>query len=65
MRTGIVVEVTTADRTRLEAVIAENQARGQAALKSLDRSSDYPSDHLIGICIKAAARADQNSLRLP
>ena len=37
---------------------SQNQGRGQTALKSLDRSSEYPSDHFIGICIKAAAMAE-------
>ena len=32
---------------------------------SMGRSPEYPSDDFIGICIKAAAMAEQNSLRLP
>jgi hypothetical protein len=34
-------------------------------LPSMGRSSEYPSDDVIGICIKTAAVAEQNSLRLP
>ena len=34
-------------------------------LPSLGRPSEYPSDDFIGICIKTAAMAQQDSLRLP
>ena len=37
----------------------------EIAVLSMDRSSEYPSDDFIGICIKAAAMAEQNPLRLP
>jgi hypothetical protein len=34
-------------------------------LPSIGRPSEYPSDDFIGICIKTAAMAQQDSLRLP
>jgi len=34
-------------------------------LPSMGRPSEYPLDDFIGICIKPAAMAEQNSLRLP
>ena len=34
-------------------------------LPSIARPSEYPSDDFIGICVKTAAMAQQDSLRLP
>ena len=57
-------EPRSRETSRRRSTLDENGACGQTAL-SMGRSSEYPSDDFIGICIKAVAMAEQNSLRLP